>query len=496
MNLFQSNKMDLLDSLLLKIIINDTSFFMILKNINIRVRLPKWVFSWVLLFSDSIIGFIIFYSVIFPSLSVIINFSFGTALVYITIQFFWYILFYLNHLYLGEYTISRIAELIRLFRIIGLVIGFYIIITAVGFTHEFIRPAVMLNYGIMLCIFTCCNRILLRSFQKWLLKKGIGRENTVIIGANERGKKAVQFFHDHRSQGFNILGFIHLDGESNSLVKEMNILGHIDNIKKIVQNENVSDIVLALNDNQRSQLFSIVQKLDSLPVTIKVIPDLYEVISGITRTQQISGLPLININLKLETNYLIIYKPIYDFIFSFVFIIVTLPVWIIIAILIKIDSKGSILYKQKRVGKHNSVFYVYKFRSMVQDAEKQTGPVWANKKDSRITNAGKILRRFRLDELPQLLNVLKGEMSIIGPRPERPFFVEQLIKEFPFYMRRSKVRPGITGWAQIKHPYDEKLEDVREKLRYDFYYIENVDIWLDIKIILATFWVMVSGKGR
>jgi lipopolysaccharide/colanic/teichoic acid biosynthesis glycosyltransferase len=133
---------------------------------------------------------------------------------------------------------------------------------------------------------------------------------------------------------------------------------------------------------------------------------------------------------------------------------------------------------------------------MVKDAEKQTGPVWSNKKDSRITNAGKILRRFRLDELPQLINVLKGEMSIIGPRPERPFFVEQLIKEYPFYIRRSKVRPGITGWAQIKHPYDEKLEDVREKLRYDFYYIENVDIWLDIKIILATFWVMVSGKGR
>jgi lipopolysaccharide/colanic/teichoic acid biosynthesis glycosyltransferase len=133
---------------------------------------------------------------------------------------------------------------------------------------------------------------------------------------------------------------------------------------------------------------------------------------------------------------------------------------------------------------------------MIKEAEKQTGPVWAEKDDPRITKVGRFLRRFRLDELPQLLNVLTGDMSFIGPRPERPYFVEKLIEEYPFYMRRSKIRPGITGWAQIKHPYDEHIEDVREKLRYDFYYIENVDIWLDLKIMLTTFWVMVSGKGR
>ena len=133
---------------------------------------------------------------------------------------------------------------------------------------------------------------------------------------------------------------------------------------------------------------------------------------------------------------------------------------------------------------------------MISDAEKDTGPVWAGKNDARNTRVGAWLRRFRLDEFPQLLNVLKGEMSLVGPRPERPFFVEKLEKEYPLYSRRLKIRPGITGWAQIKHSYDERIEDVREKLKYDFYYIENVDIWLDIKILLTTIGVIVSGKGR
>ena len=133
---------------------------------------------------------------------------------------------------------------------------------------------------------------------------------------------------------------------------------------------------------------------------------------------------------------------------------------------------------------------------MIENAEIETGPVWTDKKDPRITFVGKWLRRFYLDEVPQLFNVLKGEMSIIGPRPERPYFAEQLVKKYPSYLDRLSVKPGLTGWAQIKHGYDENLEDVREKLKYDFYYIENVDIWLDIKIILTTIGVIVSGKGR
>jgi lipopolysaccharide/colanic/teichoic acid biosynthesis glycosyltransferase len=177
-------------------------------------------------------------------------------------------------------------------------------------------------------------------------------------------------------------------------------------------------------------------------------------------------------------------------------LIISSPLWLIITAIIKFDSKGPVFYKQERVGKNHELFFIYKFRTMVANAEEITGPVWAKESDPRITRMGRILRRFRLDELPQLLMVINGGMSLIGPRPERPYFVEKLVKEFPFYYRRHKIRPGITGWAQIKHPYDQDIKDVRQKLKYDFYYIENLSFSLDFKILLSTVWVMISGKGR
>ena len=199
-------------------------------------------------------------------------------------------------------------------------------------------------------------------------------------------------------------------------------------------------------------------------------------------------------------NYKLIYltgiKRFMDLVLSVLFFVTGLPFYIIFGLLIKLDSKGPVLFKQIRAGLQNSSFLLYKFRSMGFHAEADTGPIWTVQNDPRITKVGRFLRRFRFDEFPQLFNVLKGEMSLVGPRPERPFFVEKLKQEYPFYLRRLKVRPGITGWAQIKHPYDEHLEDVREKLRYDFYYIENVGLWLDLKIIIRTVRVMLSGKGR
>ena len=199
-------------------------------------------------------------------------------------------------------------------------------------------------------------------------------------------------------------------------------------------------------------------------------------------------------------NYKLIYltgiKRFMDLVLSVLFFVTGLPFYIIFGLLIKLDSNGPVLFKQIRAGLQNSSFLLYKFRSMGFHAEADTGPIWTAQNDPRITKVGRFLRRFRFDEFPQLLNVLKGEMSLVGPRPERHFFVEKLKQEYPFYMRRSKIRPGITGWAQIKYPYDEHLEDVREKLRYDFYYIENVSLWLDLKIIIRTVRVMLSGKGR
>jgi exopolysaccharide biosynthesis polyprenyl glycosylphosphotransferase len=188
-------------------------------------------------------------------------------------------------------------------------------------------------------------------------------------------------------------------------------------------------------------------------------------------------------------------KRLMDIAFSLAVIILCLPFFLIIAAAIKLDSEGPVFYLQERIGYRGRCFKLLKFRSMVKDAEKYTGPVWAGKNDTRITRIGKIIRKTRLDELPQVYNILKGDMSIVGPRPEREFFVEQLKKKIPYYSLRLKVKPGLTGWAQIKHNYDRTLDDVREKLKYDLYYIENMSLNMDFKIIIATIFVVLGAKG-
>lgn len=176
-------------------------------------------------------------------------------------------------------------------------------------------------------------------------------------------------------------------------------------------------------------------------------------------------------------------------------LILTLPLMILLGILIKLDSPGPIFFRQERVGEAGRPFMLVKFRSMRQDAEAASGPVWAMEDDPRVTRVGRIIRKLRLDELPQILNVLKGEMSFVGPRPERPYFVEQLSEQIPFYSLRFAVKPGVTGWAQVRYPYGASIEDAREKLRYELYYIKNMSILFDLWIIFQTVKIVLFGRG-
>jgi len=279
------------------------------------------------------------------------------------------------------------------------------------------------------------------------------------------------------------------------------VLGSRENLLEIIRKTSASEIIIALEKEDHDLLVDIISKVEIFKVEnkgigLKIVPDLYEILSGQARTSQLYGIPLIDIMPELMPEWEKKLKRISDVTISLMILIVSLPLNILVSILIKLDSPGPVLFKQDRMGMGNKEFRIYKFRSMFKDAEKHTGPIWSRKDDPRVTRVGRIIRKLRIDEIPQFYNVLKGEMSLVGPRPERPYFVDMLAEQLPYYRRRLKVRPGITGWAQVKHKYDESIEDVKVKLRYDLFYIENMSFRMDIKILARTILVVLFGKGH
>ncbi len=458
-----------------------------------RIKFPVWFFSWFILALDAGAGWIAFHEIIYPR----IQNGIGPILIFLLIQLIWIIMFAIAGLYKGEFTVSRIHELKTFLQITFITIVILVFVEGIRLIMLPVSPRGLIKYWLIFAGIASLARLMIRGYQKYLLRQGIGRERTLIIGHNDRGQRAASILDSHHQQGYDVVGFIHADDEPDiENTTRFPVLGNEDSIHEIIAENNVSDVVLALLHPEHTRIMNTVTKINGSPVTIKVLPDLYEVISGLARTQQIAGLPLMELDLNLHTIYVNYIKRIIDLAISIPLFIIAIPLWAVLALIIRIDSRGPIIYRQERSGFHGKPFNICKFRSMRQDAEQHTGPVWAGEDDDRITTVGKWLRRFRLDEIPQLVNVIRGDMSLIGPRPERPFFVDKLMNEFPFYHRRLNVKPGISGWAQIKHPYDQDIEDVRQKLKYDFYYIENISFSLDMKIMFSTAWVMFSGQGR
>ena len=463
-----------------------------------RIRVPKWIVSWTIFISDSIAGYIAYSIVLQAVIAKTFPNYYEQIIVWIIFQLLWNILFLINGLYKGEYIVSRMFEIETMLKVTFTIVVLYVFIDALRFFNFPINARGMARYWLIFMSIALTIRFLIRSFQKYLLRIGIGREKTIILGKNRRGLSAANFLYHHEDQGYDIVGFIKAADDPDEDINTGNIpvLGEEQNIGTIIQDNEVSDIVLALEKPDHTRILSIMGQINGFPVTIKIVPDLYDVMSGLVRTQQIAGMPLIEINLENINWYQRGLKKVFDLLLIIPFIFSFIPCALLIALAIKIESKGPVLYKQVRVGKDFRKFKTIKFRSMQHNAEEETGPMWAQANDPRITKVGRFLRRFRIDEVPQFLNVLKGDMSIIGPRPERPYFVDKLSNEYPLYHRRLSVLPGISGWSQIKQSYDQNLDDIRQKLKFDFYYIENLSFGLDLKIMISTIWVIFSGQGR
>jgi exopolysaccharide biosynthesis polyprenyl glycosylphosphotransferase len=417
----------------------------------------------------------------------------------VVIYIYWLILFWFFGLYQSWYAKSRIDELITIFKAVsfGVALLFFVIfIDDISTNSPSNSRLLILIYWAIMLIFTGGGRIAIRTIQRKLLESGIGLRNTAIVGFNKKGKEIFDLIQKYPALGYKVVGFIRTDKRRTGEYKGVKVLGTVDRISDILRDNEIKEVIFALESTEHSKLLDIIAKCYPNEVNFKIMPDLYDVISGQAKTNQIYGFPLIEIMPEIMKPWEKVVKRIIDMSVSAFILIAGLPIWIIVAILIKIDSPGPVIYKQERVGKNGKVFTLYKFRSMVKDAERMTGPRWASKNDPRITRIGKIIRKLHIDEVPQFFNVLKGDMSLIGPRPERPIFVEKFSKEIPLYRRRLKVKPGITGWAQVKYKYDESIEDVKKKLQYDLFYIENMSLRMDLKIIAYTILHVIFGKGH
>lgn len=313
--------------------------------------------------------------------------------------------------------------------------------------------------------------------------------NVCIVGINRMGfyvfNNSVNYLKRHEQ----IIGFISENPafETDHELGFANVLGTIKDIKVLSQQYNFKKVVIALDPGEASKIHEIIRSCNSSNIDYELVSDFYDVVYG-------QAFQSIFRDIFHPTK--ITLRRIIDLAVSVTLFIFLLPSWILIALGIKFDSPGAVLYSQERVGIEGRYFRIFKFRSMRIDAEKYSGPQLATQNDPRITRVGAFLRKTRLDELPQLINVINGDMSLIGPRPERPYFVEKYRREIPFYMNRVKTKPGLTGLAQVETGYDLSVEDVKNKIKHDLYYIEHgSSLLLNLKILFKTVWVVVTAKG-
>lgn len=422
-----------------------------------------------------------------PSIQVYLPF-----LLYINV--IWLIVFKENKLYEPKRGSSRVNEFITIIKSVTISV---IIFTGILFFYRgnSYSRLVVFNLWVINIILLQISRTFVRSYLSWLRSRGYNLRHIIIVGAGDVGKQLAAKIKSHSALGYNVVGFLDdLPSKIGQSFEGVEVLGICDDLVAIATEKSIDEVMVALPLRAHEKMLHMVNICHKEGWRVRIVPDIFSVITHQAAIDELDGIPLIGLDkTALETMGNRFLKRLEDIILSSIIILLISPVFLIVTVLVKLSSKGSVFYKQERLGIDNKPFMMYKFRSMCIDAEKESGPVWAVEADPRRTKIGTFLRATSLDELPQFFNVLKGDMSLVGPRPERPHFVRQFKEEIARYMQRHHVKAGITGWAQVNGWRGNT--SIQKRIEHDIYYIENWSLSLDIKIILMTVWKGFINKN-
>ncbi|WP_231716969.1 TIGR03013 family XrtA/PEP-CTERM system glycosyltransferase [Desulfosarcina ovata] len=398
---------------------------------------------------------------------------------------------YYNDLYDMKVTDSYQELIIRLMQALGA----SAILLAVVY---FIFPVCIIGRGIFIVsiCFVVAFIVIWRIAYTHILNNGIFDKKIILLGSGELARNIHREINENKDCGYQVAAVVKDDCEGASPVVSPNICrNNYADLCRNAKDLDIDKIVVAIEERRSG--FPTRQLLQCRVDGIEVIEgtSFYEMLTGKLIVEKINPSWLIFSEGFKKSWMRRVIKRTGDLLLSVVMLFFLSPILGIVAVLIKLDSKGPVFFSQERVGEKRKAYMVHKFRSMVQDAEKKSGPVWAQSNDNRVTRVGKFIRKWRIDEFPQLFNVIKGEMSFVGPRPEREFFVKELEEAIPYYAERFSVKPGVTGWAQVSYPYGASVEDAKEKLNYDLFYIKNMSIFMDLMVIMRTVKTVLFGEG-